>query len=159
MKIVLPASLEPRREEIEQLVAERIEQFTVCCNKWQKPAKCEQVLVKTQTIQVVDHFRFPLAGTARGSANGQFLKNGRLLKVCLYNIMPGFDSGIHTRTREQMAELAVGKRGKAYWSNHSAEIFSANPNDLLPGLVHELCHHFGALVGHVAGKEDCQPVK
>jgi hypothetical protein len=34
-----------------------------------------------------------------------------------------------------------------------------NHDDIDRIILHELCHFFGPKVGHVNGKEDCQPVK
>jgi hypothetical protein len=46
--------------------------------------------------------------------------------------------------------------GNGYWLGHTASIFCENGTDILPALVHELCHAFGPEVGHVAGLEQCQ---
>ena len=154
-----PPALEPRLAEISGIAEGRKQEMLAVCYKYQKPARCDQAAGRAR-IAVVNDFAFPSGAAKYGLASGSYL-NVRTIKVGLYNRFTTdnldncVDSPI-TRTRQQMFEYSKGDK---FWLSHPHPYFCANPKDLLPALVHELCHFFGAKVGHVEGKANCQPVR
>jgi hypothetical protein len=146
-----------RQTEIAALVDEKIDEFMSQCTKWYTPKRCQRV-VKNTRMTVIDHINFSIpAKKPSGLASGQRI--GSHIKVSFYNRFPAESPDqcpAEYYTREDLYERS---RGRQYWLDHEFPYFCQNPDDLLPAMVHELCHAFGSLVGHVAGKEDCEPIK
>jgi hypothetical protein len=107
----------------------------------------------------VNDFIFYVPRAPHGTAHGWFRGVGNI-KESLYNristndLNDCKDSPI-IRSRDEMYKLS---HKNPYWRDHSSSYFCASSNDLLASMVHELCHAFGRNVGHVEGKEDCQPI-
>jgi hypothetical protein len=86
------------------------------------------------------------------------LTSGGNITTILYNKINGHSgdacrNSLMLRDRAGMYELS---KGNGYWLGHTASIFCEARNDVLPALVHELCHAFGPEIGHIAGLEQCQ---
>jgi hypothetical protein len=50
----------------------------------------------------------------------------------------------------------INARG-CFWTIRKIHV-AYNHDDVDRIILHELCHYFGLKVGHVAGKEECQPI-
>jgi hypothetical protein len=153
----LPASVESLRSEITQLVEQRTKEFLTQCYKWQPPKKCNQAVERAE-VTIVDDFVFPSKSGKYGFAKGQYT-NIRNIKVSLYerietNQRKDCANSPLIRDRGEMHRLS----GDRYWLTHQYAYFCARPTEQLPApvFIHELCHFFGARIGHT-GKEECQP--
>ena len=149
--LLLPASLEP--------VDARKQEFLEKCYKYQSPKRCDQVAASVK-ITIVDDFVFRTGASHTGLASG-LTSNGRAVKVAYYNRIATDDLALCAqsplvRTRLEMHKLSGRNR---YWLTAPFEYRCADPNDLLPALVHEMCHAFGANVGHITGLDECQARK
>jgi hypothetical protein len=108
----MPPSLEPRREEVELVMAESIGLFRDECAKYYPIRRCTQAVNRAK-IKILDTKLFQC---------GQVL-NARGCYAGIRNIRVAY-----------------------------------NHDDVDQIILHELCHFFGLKVGHVAGKEQCEPV-
>lgn len=137
----------------------KLDQFKASCYAYQKHKQCDQIITK-KSIQVVDDFTFYCGDvSSTGLCGGE--NGGSNILVIRWNKINATDpsqcaGSPIVRTRQQMYELSGGN---PYWLSHPSPYFCANLADPMPALVHELCHAFGAKVGHVSGFADCQKPK
>ena len=156
--LTLPASLESQRSEVRQVVEVRKQEFLAKCYLYKVTKRCDQIVVRTKVI-VIDDFAFRTGYSPTGLASG--LGGGLNVRVAYYNRMATNDLALcakspMVRTRLEMHKWAGRNR---YWLTAPFEYRCADASDLLPALVHEMCHNFGAKVGHMAGLDDCQTRK
>ena len=146
------------RARVGEVIDERITTFLVQCRKWQVDTKCDSVVAR-YSAEIVNDYTFrcgqiSFTGLCGGVA-------GKKVKVILYqkintNSVANCPLTVFVRDRQAMYLLS-GRN--VYWLNHSSSVFCGDPGNLLPTLVHELCHAFGKNLGHVGGREECQPIR
>jgi hypothetical protein len=155
-RFVLPDSLLDRKEEISTLVDHKVVEFLDQCGKWRPVKRCQNI-VRTYRMIVVDDFSFYSSASSTGLASGEHRSSE--VRVSLYNrFYADSQESCPAMYRDRQGQYELSGKNE-YWLKHPSAYFCANPRDLLPAFVHELCHNFGAKVGHASGKEDCQPVK
>jgi hypothetical protein len=152
---ILPWSLRKEAKTVAGWVDYRVDEFMAACYKWQSPTSCHDA-VRTSKALIVHDYTFYCSQSPTGLCAG--LTTGGNITTILYNKVNGYSpdacrNSFLRRDRRGMYELSGGN---AYWLAHGASIFCEAGTDILPALVHEICHAFGAEVGHIAGLEPCQ---
>ena len=161
VRVVLPDSLQDDVEAVLDWVDLRAEEFRVQCYKWQDHERCERAIV-SPLVKIVDDFTvFCGRGVSPSSLCGGVSNLRGRITVLMYGkinaaTLDECAGSPIIRDREGMYELS---RGNVYWLNHASNYFCANMQEILPALVHEMCHFFGRRIGHVAGFEECQSIR
>lgn len=140
---------------IQRIVLDRIADYRFFCHRHQPMAECDKNL-RTALVVFVDDYTFPCGESPTGLCGGT--RSGDHIVTRLYEMKRGEvppDAEVsHLRTREQMWILSGGN---PYWLGQPKWFWGQVPRGA-SALLHELCHYFGDDLGHVSGREECEPL-
>jgi hypothetical protein len=164
LRMIIPEDYIDQAQALVDVAEYRLDTFFAQCHKWQRrinrrtgqpDTRCEDA-VRRSVVELVPDYSFYCPLRPYNLCRGRWFPGDRHIVTVLFERKYQCAEGFKVRTRQDMMELGHGAKA---WLTHWSESFCGDTDNVIPVLVHELCHNFGRNLGHVSGFEECQPVR